>query len=538
MQHSILDSLHEQTFAGMIAARVQSSPSLNVLTIEGGGQRPDDVRAYAELWETGLRVAQGLRELGLNAGDRFALIMANHVEFVEAMVAAGLAGAIFVPIDPRTRGEKLVHMLRHAGCRGAIVADYALAHLTAVRGDLPGLEWIVGLATNEAPEALQEAEGVHHWQEVAATDASGFEAAKVTPDSPMQILFTSGTTGDPKGIVMTHGRFCQNAMLGPLMFGYRPDDRPYSGLSLTHANAQLVTLGAALHGGMRCVLSRRFTKSRLWDITRQYGCTTFSLLGGMTAAVYAEPPRPDDADNPVRMVVSAGMPAAIWDDFRCRFDVEILEFYGAAEGGLTVNPAGVGPRGSIGKPVPILQHCIVDEHGQPVPRGEPGELWMRPADGSPATLEYYGAAEASARKVSDGWLRMGDVVVEDEEGWLFFQYRLGDGIRRNGEFINTAFVEKAIAESGEVEDVYVYGIPAASGAIGEKDIVAAVVPAKSQQLDPQQLFKLCREKLEPNFVPSYIQVLAEIPKTASEKPQNRYLIEAFNERPHEVHNEL
>ena len=113
-------------------------------------------------------------------------------------------------------------------------------------------------------------------------------------------------------------------------------------------------LGAALACKLPCVLSRRFTKSRLWDITRRYGATSFTLLGGMTTAVYTERARADDADNPVRMVVSAGMPAAIWEAFERRFGVRILEFYGAAEGGLSFNYPGSGPVGSIGKPAPTV----------------------------------------------------------------------------------------------------------------------------------------------------------------------------------------
>jgi len=122
---------------------------------------------------------------------------------------------------------------------------------------------------------------------------------------------------------------------------------------------------------------------------------------------------------------------------------------------------------------------------------------------------------------------MGDIVRQDENGWLFFEFRKGGGIRHNGDFVNVAFVEKVIAECPGVDDVYVYGIPAASGAPGEKDVVAAVVPKHGTALDPQSIFRACRKKLEPNFVPSYIQVLDQIPKTASEKPQDRFLIEAF-----------
>jgi len=352
------------------------------------------------------------------------------------------------------------------------------------------------------------------------------------------LIFTSGTTGDPKAIVMTHRRYCDTAAAVAKLFGYARDDRPYSGLSLTHANAQIVTLGASFSSGMRAVLSRRFTKSRLWDITRTYGCTTFTLLGGMTTAIYSEPVRADDADNPVRIVVSAGMPAAIWEDFERRFNVQIVEFYGAAEGGLTVKPLGVGPIGSIGKPIPTLEYRLVDETDNDCPAGTPGELLFRHANGAAFKVEYFGNPEASARKCKDGWLRMGDIVRQDQNGWLFFEYRKGGGIRHNGDFVNTAFVEKAIAECPEIDDVYVYGVAAASGAPGEKDVVAAVVPKAHATVDPQSLFRACRRKLESNFVPRYIQLLEQIPKTASEKPQDRFLIEAFENDKSRIHIEL
>jgi crotonobetaine/carnitine-CoA ligase len=155
----------------------------------------------------------------------------------------------------------------------------------------------------------------------------------------------------------------------------------------------LVTLGATLTFGLSCVISRHFTKSRLWDVIRDYGCTTFSLLGGMTTALYAEPQRPLDGFNPVRHMVSAGMPAAIWERFEERFGVRILEFYGAAEGRITVNPIGVGPVGSIGKTIPSQQCRIVDDAGNDCAPGTPGELWIRPADGSP-----FNYPEASAQK--------------------------------------------------------------------------------------------------------------------------------------------
>jgi crotonobetaine/carnitine-CoA ligase len=517
----------EATLAALIANRVETMPDLDVLTVEGAGVRPDEVRTYRQLWENGQRLAQVLIDQGLRPGDHFALLMANHAEFVDAMVAASISGTVFVPIDPRAKGDKLAFMLEHSQCRGVIAADYTLENLMAVRDSLARLSWVIALETDEGGKPLSDCRGVAPLHALLPAHVPDLPVMARDPADAMQLIFTSGTTGEPKGIVMTHQRYCATSAAVSALFGYAPDDRPYSGLSLTHANAQIVTLGASLMAGMRAVLSRRFTKSRLWDIARRYRCTTFTLLGGMTTAIYSEPARPDDADNPVRFVISAGMPAAIWHAFEERFGVGIVEFYGAAEGGITVKPRGVGPVGSIGKPVPILQHRIVDDDGNDCVQGEPGELLFRPADGSPFNVEYFGSSEASAKKCRNGWLHMGDVVREDENGWLFFEYRKGGGIRHNGEFINPAPIEKVIAESGTVEDVYVYGVKAASGAPGEKDVVAAVVPKRTDDFDPQQVFRACRAKLEASSVISWVQVVPEIPKTASEKPLERYLVDMF-----------
>jgi crotonobetaine/carnitine-CoA ligase len=231
------------------------------------------------------------------------------------------------------------------------------------------------------------------------------------------------------------------------------------------------------------------------------------------------------------------MPAAIWEDFARRFGVAIFEFYGAAEGGMTFNPPGVGPIGSIGKPPPTLEARIVDDDDRECAPFEQGEIVFRNADGSCPQVEYFHNPEASAKKTANGWLRMGDVGHRDAEGWFYFDYRKGGGIRHNGDFVNVAFVEKAIAEHAGVDDVFVYGVDAASGVPGEKDVVAVVVPTPGADLDVADLYRHCRGLLESNFVPGYIQVMPEIPKTASEKPQERFCLEFFRAHPEAVFTE-
>jgi crotonobetaine/carnitine-CoA ligase len=178
---------------------------------------------------------------------------------------------------------------------------------------------------------------------------------------------------------------------------------------------------------------------------------------------------------------------------------------------------------------------IFDEHDTECAPGEAGEICFRNADGSSPEIEYFKNPAASEKKTTGGWLRMGDVGHVDEDGWLFFHYRKGGGIRRNGDFVNPAFVEKTLSQNDCIDDVYVYGVPAANGAPGEKDLVAAIVVTDA--FDAGKVFAQCREKLEANFVPSYLQVLTEIPKTASEKPQERFLLEAFSTQPGNVYSE-
>jgi crotonobetaine/carnitine-CoA ligase len=516
--------------ANLVRNWCDKEPDLKILTfvaIGGNGDFKEETRTYRQLWNNGQRLAAWLQHQGMHQGDAFALVMQNHAEFVDFMVASSILGTVFVPIDSRSRGDKLKYMLDFAECKGAVVGDNAL------------------------PEVTNAWQGTDHWIAILGENQDNYvgispvlagpvpqpelDILSTDPDAPMQLLYTSGTTGDPKAIMSSHSRYGVSATL-PAVLGLTRRDCLYTGLSLTHANAQVVTLGMILHAGIPGVISLQFSKSRLWDITRHYGCTFFNLLGGMTTAIYAEPVREDDADNPVRMILSAGMPAAIWEDFSRRFGVQLSEFYGAAEGGLSFNPSGIGPVGSCGKPPPSMQVAILDEDGNPVPPGSPGEICFRDADGSCPRLTYFKNPEATAKKIAGGWLHMGDIGHLDDDGWLFFHYRMGGGIRKNGDFVNPAFIEKALSEIDAVNDVYVYGLEVSERlAPGERDIVAAVVPADRTSFDVAAVFRACSEKLDRNSVPDFIQVMDEIPKTASEKPQERFLVEAFDNTPQDVH---
>ncbi len=508
-----------------LEAKAEEMPEFGVVTFENG-HYPDEVVTYADIVIKGRQLAQALKNMGIGRGDVFALLMRNHPEFVYSLYAATLIGAVMLPVDPRTKGDRLRYILNDSKSRGLILTSEFLDNVEEVLPGLPDLK-IVGISYKEgmpgpASSAGQDLAEIFWGAEVPPPDDRNDEL-----QAPMEIIYTSGTTGDPKGVVLKGTRLTPYANLFRGVFGYSDDDRLYTGLSLTHGNAQAVTLIPSILLSIPSVISRKFTKSRIWDVCRKYGCTTFSLLGGMMMGIYSEPAKPDDADNPVRLVISAGTPKPIWEAFEKRFGVLIHEWYGAVEGGFAHKPPGVGPIGSFGKPLSnMMEMKIVREDGSEAEPFETGEIiWA--LKGQKTEVEYLGKKDESHEKTRGGWLRTGDMGHVDERGWFFFDYRKGGGLRRQGDFIQPEYVEAVIARYPNVSDVCVYGIPATTGSPGEVDLVAAVVPAEGRTIDPVSIFKICREQLERNAVPTYLQVVDEIPKSGSEKNLDRILKEEF-----------
>ncbi len=513
-------------FAFEIEAQCEKQPNFNVVTFDNG-DLPDERVSYAELFSGGCALAWMLKKAGLGRGDRFSLVMRNHPEFLYAMLAASLTGTVLVPIDPRSKGSKLTYQIKDSGSKGIIVSNEFVPQAEEAVRELGGVK-ILGVAHKEGLPGDYRSRYPDLQESISSAPGGAPDGRNLDPKSPFEIIYTSGTTGDPKGVVVKADRMPMFKLLAQLVWQYQADDILYTGLSLTHGNAQAVTLGPSVMLGIPSVISRKFTKSGLWDVCRRHGATTFSLLGGMMMGLYSEPVREDDGVNPVRKVISAGTPIPIWQAFEERFGVRIHEWYGAVEGGFAHNPPGEGPLGSFGKPIEgVMEMRVVHEDDSECAPHEIGELISRRV-GVREEVEYLGRKGASQEKTRGGWLRSGDMCHRDENGWFFFDFRKGGGLRRQGDFIQPEYVEKALADLSEVSDVCVYGIPASSGAPGESDIVAAIVPVNGGGIDVRPLFKALGKSLDNNSIPSYLQVVPEIPKSASEKNLDRLLRDEFS----------
>lgn len=518
--------LNQVIASHFVEIKAEEAPDREIFVFERG-EHGEDVLTYGKLYENSNKIARLLLDKGVEKGDTFAVFMRNYPEFAYAMIAGTTIGAIMVPIDPRSRGDRLKFLLNNSGAKALIASGECLEQVEEVIGSATGIGFVS--VAYQRDQDVPVSPRHHTLNETLEQDTwTSVDQQIMDVRHPMQIIYTSGTTGDPKGVAIRNNRTGIFNILNKLCWKYKKDDILYNGLSLTHGNAQAVTFFPALSLGIKAVFSPRFTKRRIWDICRKYGCTSFSLLGGMMAGIYNEPEKPDDGDNPVRTVISAGTPESIWEAFEKRFRVGILEWYGAVEGGFAFKPVGKGPIGSFGKPLPgVMQFKVVSEDDAEVPHGTPGELIARMVRGD-TKVDYLGLPEASKDKTRGGWLRTGDMVHRDEQGWYFFHCRKGSELRRAGDFIQPHYVETVIGEHEDVSEVCVYGIPAASAAPGESDLVAAVTPLEGRSITPESIYQLCKERLEANFIPSYLQVVDEIPKSISEKALDRVLRDRFS----------
>ena len=446
-------------------------------------------------------LAAGLRDAGIRRGDAVAVMLRNGRAALATLFALAKAGAVWVPLNVQQKGAGLRYVVEHSAPRAIIVETDLLAVLHDCGAALDGISIIA------------HEPGADTGLEKLLASGRPFDEPAPAGDQPFAISYTSGTTGPPKGVIVTHAmlRFAGEATA--LATKVRDGDVLLVWEPLYHiGGAQTVVL--PLIRDVHLALVERFSASRLWDQARACGGTHVHYLGGILQILMKQPESARDRDHPVRVVWGGGCPRDIWRAFEDRFGVTVHECYGMTEASSFTTVNHTATLGSVGRAVPWLSVDVLDADGKTVPTGAQGEIVV--AAKHPAALfkGYLNNPEATARALKGGRLFTGDLGSFDADGNLYFHGRMTDSMRCRGENVSAWEVERVVANYEAVEECAVIGVAAD---IGEQDIKLFVKPKANATIDPHELSRWLQSQLASYQVPRYYVIVDDFERTPSHR---------------------
>jgi crotonobetaine/carnitine-CoA ligase len=512
MMTMVVPSLDGWVVGQVLARQAARRPDHPYLELPG--QEPI---SFAAMDAVASRLANGLAALGIGFGDTVLLMLCNGAEFLQSWFALSRLGAVTVPINIAFKGDFLEYVVNDSAAR-VIIADAEL--LPALRHSEARLDHLATAVAVGAPAAA----GFERCRVVPFADLLSFPATAPAVDVTYRdtgaILYTSGTTGPSRGVLLPHGHLHHNPQVYIEQLGLTEDDVFYCCLPLFHANALLLHAYGALILGCRLVLVRNFSASNWLADIRRYGATVTNLLGAMTEFVLRQPERQDDHDNPLRIACTVPIPVSFGAAFEHRFGVKLIELYGTTE----LNCPFYMPRdaalrpGSCGRLLDDWFECrIADaETDEALPVGSTGELLVRPKVLGIFMVGYHGKPEATVQAWRNLWFHTGDALRCDAEGYYYFVDRLKDCIRRRGENISSYEVEQVLIGHPAVAEAAVVGVLSRFDE-REQEVKAAIVLAQGAALLPADLAAFCRARMPDFAVPRYIEILDALPRTATQK---------------------
>src|SRR4051812_31293183 len=459
----------------------------------------DQTWSYAETDVLVDQLAAGLLALGLTHGDHLAVVLPNCPEFLQLMFAAARAGIVFVPLNPAVSPPELQHLLADCEARAVVTTAASLDLVRVAATACSRLEWLIVVEDGMGGDALP-------LSRLRAT-RPGTPSARPGPDDVAAIVYTSGSTALPKGVMISHRAYAVGPAARARRLGWTHRDRALLVMPLFHVNAQALAGVAMLSVGGTLVLRERFSASAFWDDVDRYRVTVTSAGSTIPMILWSRPPAARGRGHSLRQIAGA-MPAELLERFEDRFGVTLVTSYAMTEDLCSiVNFPDRARRklgeGILGKPVLPRQHHvrIVDEAGRAVPPGTVGEIVKR----GPATmLGYYRDPARTAEALRDGWLHTGDYGRRDADGFYYFVGRKKDVIKRGGENVSAAQVEAALASHPAVAEVAVVGVP---DPIRQEEIKAYVLLRPETPLDattPLDLWSHCSSRLAPFAIPRYL----------------------------------
>ena len=498
----------QQSLGEFLAEVIQRNPNKVFLEISG---QPITYRQFDDAIK---RTAGMFQASGIRHGDRVCLFLPNCAEFMYCWFGLALIGAISVPINTAYKRDEAAYILNNAGASALVTHTSLLDVAREAAGLAPDVRHKLLVGGTES--------GWTGFSESMASATPIDSPAAVSPQDICMLVYTSGTTGNPKGVMLTHQIYVASGQGFAHWTEASSDDRFFTCLPFFHANAQYYSTMGTLAAGATLVVEERFSASRFWEQVREAKATVVNFIGMMMPVLSKQPESPLDSQNTVRLFYgSPSFDPPFLQAFQDRFGTDIIVGFGMTEccyGSIEKIGAARRPNSS-GQP---RQHpdqrfqnqvAIVDDDGKPLPTGAAGEIVLR----NPVVTPGYWRNEDQTREsLQDGWLHTGDMGRLDDDGFLYFVDRKKDVIRRRGENISSQEVEDTIKAHPTVLDCAVIAVPSD---LGEDEVKAYVTPRPGATVDPPvyltEIVHWCAARLAYFKVPRYFEVRDDLPRTPS-----------------------
>nr|WP_106780928.1 long-chain-fatty-acid--CoA ligase [Lysinibacillus timonensis] len=476
---------------------------------------------YAEFDQQVGSLAYSLKQLGIQKNDHVAFLLGNSPEFIISLYACMRIGAIAVPVNPVYTLDEVSYIFQNGDVKAVIAVDTLWPLLEKGNASFPKVEKVIICRTEKNEFQINNEHVVSFSELLSSTNYCSPET--IDNEETAIILYTSGTTGYPKGAELTHNNLYANARDVAQFMEFSSDDRVIATLPLFHVFALTVVANAPLLVGATILIVPRFSPSEIFNIAKLQRATVFAGVPTMYNFLYQFPDGQAADFSTLRLAISGGapLPAQVLYNFEGKFKVRISEGYGLSEASPVTcfNPLDRERKvGSIGTSINNVENKIVDDNGNELPVNEVGELIVR---GPNVMKGYYKLPKETAEALRDGWLYTGDLAKKDEDGYFYIVDRKKDMIIVGGFKVYQREVEEVLFSHPKVVEAAVVGLPDEN--FGEA--VHAFVVLNDEHVGQLDLFKYCSEHLAKYKIPTAITFLPELPKSSTGKVLRRTLKE-------------
>lgn len=497
---------------------------------------------YAAFDEDVNRIANVFLDLGIEKGDHVALHLHSSPEFLMCLFGLAKIGAVAVPINEQYLADEAEYILENSDAICVVVEPlfYETYQELLARGHYFPKGVVVARAGTESPKSnidfssiytplgtVEEGQqGIYDfWMMRCEQSAILRDSCELASDDPVQIIYTSGTTSRPKGVVLTHANMVFSGLYGDWEVSLRGSDRVLTSMPACHSNFQLAALMPVITAGASLIIVEKYSATRFMKQIRHYKATVIQCVAMMLRTLLLQTVDPEEKNHCVREVLYfIPITDAEKEEFEQRFNMRIMNTYGSTESiGWAITDPPVGARNwpSVGRAGLGYKARICDMEDNELPPGEVGEIQIKGERGRSVMLEYYNNPEATDNTFSaDGWLKTGDQGYQDDNGWFYFVDRKVNMVKRSGENISTTELEEILEQHPAIAEAAVIGVP---DPIRDQAIKAFVRFAPGESMTLAEVEQYCKDHMASFKVPTFYEVVEDFPRTCSMKIEKKLL---------------